>query len=556
MNDEHVDVVIVGAGLAGIGIAAHIARTCPEKRYLLLERRRAIGGTWDLFRYPGVRSDTDVYSFGYEARPWHSPTTMADGASIRDYIAETARESGIDENIRYGLKVTDADWSSTDRCWTLTARHEDGRTQRFRCDFLIACTGYYDYDAGFLPDFPGAEKFSGRCVHPQRWPEDLDWAGRNIVVIGSGATAVTLVPALAAQAAHVTMLQRSPSYIVSLPNIDMLSNLLRRFLPESAVYRFARKRFIALQRGVYLACRRWPKAMRGLLLSQVRKQVGKDVDMKHFTPNYMPWDQRVCAVPDGDLFETVRSGKASVVTDQIEAFNERGVRLKSGQQLDADIIVTATGLVLQVLGGMKLSIDGEPRTLDDRMTYKGVLVQDVPNFATVFGYANAPWTLKVDLVGKYVCRLLRHMTATGQTVVVPREVDKRRTDASILNQLSSGYVQRGDGALPRQGDAYPWRVTHHFGRDRRDAVLDEATSKIVEARILLARAARTRTWPRSATSMRTRSPSSRAQARASGDPWRNCSTVAARAYTVATSTAPPPHRQRRRSATPSRTRST
>ena len=468
MIEEHVDILIVGAGLAGIGIATHILRECPEKRLALLERRGEIGGTWDLFRYPGVRSDTDVYSFGYKARPWRSPTVMADGASIREYIAETAREFGIYEKIRYGLKATSADWSNEDRCWTVTAEREGSReTQRLRCEFLVTCTGYYDYDAGYLPSFPGLADFKGQLVHPQTWPENLDYTGKKVVVIGSGATAVTLVPALAHKAGCVTMLQRSPSYIVSLPNVDTLSLLLRRFLPESIVYRFARKRYIALQRGVYLACRRWPKAMRALLLSQARKHMGNDVDMRNFTPSYMPWDQRVCAVPDADLFEALKSDKASIVTDEIETFTERGVRLKSGLELDADIIVTATGLTLQVLGGMRLSVDGKLRPLDDRLTYKGVLVQDVPNFANVFGYANAPWTLKVDLVGAYLARLLRHMAQKGQTTVTPRDVEGHRTRASILSQLWSGYVQRGDAMLPRQGDAYPWRVTHHFGHDKK-----------------------------------------------------------------------------------------
>ena len=481
MIEEQVDVLIVGAGLAGIGVASHIARECPEKRVVLLERRGAIGGTWDLFRYPGIRSDTDVYSFGYKARPWHSPTVMANGASIRDYIVDTARELGIDEKIRYGMRVASADWSSENRCWIVTAEHESSReTQRFRCEFLVTCTGYYNYDAGYAPNFPGMPDFKGLCVHPQQWPEDLDLTGKKIVVIGSGATAITLVPALATRAAHVTMLQRSPSYIVSLPNLDALSLFLRRFLPESFVYRFARKRYIALQRGVYLACRRWPKAMRALLLSQAKKHLGNSVDMRHFTPSYMPWDQRVCAVPDADLFEAIKSGTASVVTDQIASFTEHGIKLKSGQDLDADIIVTATGLRLQVLGGMKLSVDGEPRPLDERMTYKGVLVQDVPNFASVFGYANAPWTLKVDLVGAYLGRLLRYMSEKRYTTVTPRDVEGHRTSASILSSLSSGYVQRGDAMLPRQGNAHPWAVTHHFGRDKKLLLHDPIEDRWLE----------------------------------------------------------------------------
>lgn len=466
MRSALFDVLIIGAGLSGIGAACQISRAFPEKSLAVLERRNTLGGTWDLFRYPGIRSDSDMFSFGYKFRPWQQPQVMGDGSTIRGYIADTAREFGVDRKIQYGLKILRADWSGSTQQWVVAALHEaSGEMRDYRCRFLITCTGYFNHDAGFLPRFPGEECFKGQRIHPQHWPDSLDYAGKKIVVIGSGATAVTLVPAMADKAAHVTMLQRSPSYIVSVPNFDKISDVLSRIMPASAVYGFARKKNIWLQRAMYLACRRWPNAMRRLLLSLVKKNLGDDVDMKHFTPSYLPWDQRVCVVPDADLFEALKSGRASVVTDGIASFTKTGVRLESGGTLEADIIVTATGLNLQALGGMTLSVDGETRQAHDLMTYKGVLVQDIPNFATVFGYTNAPWTLKADLAGSYLCRLLAHMDAHGHSVVIPHDADDCRVESSILGSLSSGYVRRGDGTLPRQGSKYPWQVTHHFGRD-------------------------------------------------------------------------------------------
>jgi monooxygenase len=466
MDNQHFDVLIIGAGLSGIGVACRMARECPGRTLALLERRDTLGGTWDLFRYPGVRSDSDMFSYGYKLHPWHEPKMMADGPSIRSYIAETARQFGVDNKIHYGLKIVAADWSSTARQWTVTALHEaSGRIHGYSCNFLITCTGYYNHDAGFAPSFPGEERFGGQLIHPQHWPEDLDYTGKNVVVIGSGATAVTLVPAMADKAAHITMLQRSPSYIVSLPGFDTISDVLRRILPDSVVYGFARWRNIALQRGLYLACKRWPKAMRSVLISHMRRKLGKGFDMKHFTPVYMPWEQRLCVVPDADLFEKLKSGKASIVTDQIDAFTETGIRLNSGQELEADIVITATGLAIQMLGGMILSVDGEPRNLRDHMTYKGVLMQDIPNLAAVFGYTNAPWTLKADLAASYLCRLFRYMDETGQVVVIPRAADDRPLDTNILGSLTSGYIRRGNTTLPRQGSTYPWRVSHHFGQD-------------------------------------------------------------------------------------------
>ena len=473
MNEELLDVLIIGAGLSGIGMACHLVRECPGQSFAVLERREAIGGTWDLFRYPGIRSDTDMFSFGYAFRPWHRPTVMGDGPTIRDYIADTAREFGVEKKIRFGVKILAADWSSAEQQWSVKALHEaSGETRSYRCRFLVPCTGYYSHDAGFQPDFPGQEQFKGLRIHPQHWPESLDYAGKKVVVIGSGATAVTLVPAMAEKAAHVTMLQRSPSYIVSVPGVDVISSMLSRVLSESIVYALARRRSIALQRGLYLACRRWPGAMRRLLLSQVRRRAGKGVDMKHFTPSYKPWDQRLCAVPDADLFEQLKSGRASVVTDRIASFTETGIRLASGAQLDADIIISATGLNIQMLGGMMLSVDGVAKNLRDHLTYKGVLVQGMPNVAVIFGYSNAPWTLKADLAAAYLCRLFKHMQAHGHGVAMPVDTENSEVDGSILGSLSSGYVQRGDTILPRQGSKYPWHVSHHYGRDT-DVLLNQ-----------------------------------------------------------------------------------
>lgn len=473
MNTPHVDVLIIGAGLSGIGTACQVTQEFPGKTIAVLERRERIGGTWDLFRYPGIRSDSDMLTFGYKFRPWHELDVLAGGGSIRDYIADTAVEYGIDRKIHYGLKTTTAEWSSAESRWTVTAVHEaSGETRSYTCNFLISCTGYYNYDAGHLPSFPGIDRFGGQTIHPQHWPEDLDYAGKKVVVIGSGATAVTLIPSMAGTAEHVTMLQRSPSYIYSVPSFDKISSVLGRVLPATWVYALGRKRNIAIQRGLYLACRRWPKLMRRVLLSLVRRQVGPAVDMSHFTPSYMPWDERLCAVPDGDLFKALAAGEASVVTDHIDTFTEKGILLKSGQELEADIIVTATGLEVQMLGGMTLSVDGEPRALHDQMTYKGVLVESLPNLAWIFGYTNAPWTLKSDLAAQYLLRLFRHMDDHGHRVATPRDREDSALDMGMLDQLQSGYVQRAKETLPRQGAKAPWKVLMHYGRDRA-MLLDE-----------------------------------------------------------------------------------
>jgi monooxygenase len=490
MAMQHYDILIIGAGLSGIGTACQVTAEFPTKTIAVLERRDRMGGTWDLFRYPGIRSDSDMLSFGYKWRPWRELKVLADGPSIRQYIADTAAEYGVDEKVHYGLKIVGADWSSAESRWTVTALHEvTGETRRYTCGYLISCSGYYNYDAGYMPTFPGVERFTGRCVHPQHWPEDLDYTGKKVVVIGSGATAVTLVPAMAGDAAHVAMLQRSPSYVFSLPAFDKISEVLGRILPDEWVYELGRRRNVVIQRALYKACRRWPRLMRRFLLRQVRRRVGSSFDMTHFTPKYMPWDERLCAVPDGDLFDVLRCGEASVVTDEIETFTETGILLQSGRELDADIIVTATGLNLQMLGGMKLSVDGEARELHDQMTYKGVLVQDMPNLAWMFGYTNAPWTLKSDIAGAYLCRLFKHMDENCYAVATPRDAENCVTDHGMLDQLQSGYVQRAKDIMPRQGSKLPWKVLMHYEKDSRmlleepvmDDVLSFAAAAPVEA---------------------------------------------------------------------------
>ena len=461
------DVLIVGAGLSGIGMACHLARESPGQRVAILERRHAIGGTWDLFRYPGIRSDSDMFSFGYAFRPWNELKVLADGPSIRQYVQDTAREYGVDKKIRFGLKTVSADFSTATDRWTVVALDEaSGSEQRFTARVLVCCTGYYNYDQGYLPDFPGVKSFKGRIVHPQHWPEDLDYSGKKVVVIGSGATAVTVVPAMADKAAKVTMLQRSPSYVFSVPGIDKLSGALGKVLPEPLVYKLARTRNIVLQRWMYRAAKRWPEATRKMLLASVRKQLGDKVDMRHFTPRYMPWDERLCAVPNGDLFKALRKGKAEIVTDHIDTFTETGIRLKSGQTLDADIIVTATGLQIQVFGGVGLRVDGKPCTVNQLMTYKGTLLQDVPNMAWIIGYTNASWTLKADIAAQYICRLVNHMDANGLTRFTARAPAGEMQDETIMDSLGSGYIQRARDTLPRQGRGTPWRVLHSYADDK------------------------------------------------------------------------------------------
>ncbi|ULQ47645.1 NAD(P)/FAD-dependent oxidoreductase [Flagellatimonas centrodinii] len=466
MKNNHFDVLIIGAGLSGIGAACHLVRECPKKSFAVLERREAIGGTWDLFRYPGIRSDSDMYSFGYSFRPWTEPRVLADGPSIRRYVNETAQEYGVDKHIRFGRKVLSADWSSALGVWTVEALDEQtGKAERYTAGFVIGCTGYYNYDAGYRPDFPGEKDFKGQIVHPQHWPETLDYKGKRVVVIGSGATAITLVPSMADTAEHVTMLQRSPTYILTVPAVDPIARNLQRLLPSKLAYRLNRGRNIAINRLLYRMARARPKVVKRLLLGLVRKQLGGTIDMRHFTPHYNPWDERLCVVPNGDLFKALRSGRASMATDHIERFTKTGIQLKSGEHLDADIIVTATGLDVQMLGGVKMAVDGEPVQINQLLTYKGVLVEGIPNAAIVFGYTNISWTLKADIASEYVCRLLKHMDRKGYTRVVPRDHGDNLTDDTVLGALSSGYIRRSADRLPRQGREMPWQVRQDYVRD-------------------------------------------------------------------------------------------
>jgi cation diffusion facilitator CzcD-associated flavoprotein CzcO len=475
---EHVDVLIVGAGLSGIGAAAHLQRELPGTSYTILESRGAIGGTWDLFRYPGIRSDSDMYTLGYRFRPWTADKAIADGESIREYVRDTAREGGIDKHIRFHLRVVRADWDSSTARWTVTAERTDGDATeqvQLTCGFLFTCSGYYRYDQGYTPEFAGTERFAGRIVHPQHWPEDLDYTDKRVVVIGSGATAVTLVPAMADQAAHVTMLQRSPSYIVSLPGVDRVAMGLRKVLPGNLAYAVTRAKNVAVSTGIYQLSQRRPKLARKLIREGVKRQLppGYEVDV-HFKPAYNPWDQRLCLVPDGDLFRAIRHGKASVSTDHIKTFTETGIELESGTTLDADIVITATGLNLIPFGGTQLAVDGEDVSLPDTMAYKGLMLSGVPNFAYVVGYTNASWTLKADLVCEYVCRVLRHMRTNGYDTCVP-ERDPDVAEEPFLD-FSAGYVLRSLDKLPKQGAKAPWRLRQNYLRDvitlRRSPVTD------------------------------------------------------------------------------------
>ena len=461
---EHVDVLIVGAGLSGIGAGYHLQHRCPSESYAILESRAAIGGTWDLFRYPGVRSDSDMHTLGYSFRPWTAAKSIADGPAIRDYVVDTAKIYGIDRHIRFDHKVRNAAWSTVDACWTVTAE-TGGAEVQFTCGFLFMCSGYYSYDAGYTPDFPGIAGYQGILIHPQQWRDDIDYAGKQVVVIGSGATAVTIVPEMAKTAAHVTMLQRSPSYVVARPEEDALANRLRRWLPAKLAYGLTRWKNVLLGMYFFNKCRSDPATVKNLLLKGVHEALGPDYDVAtHFTPRYNPWDQRLCLVPNGDLFAAIKSGAASVVTDHIERFTETGLQLRSGQMLDADIVVSATGLDLVVLGGLQLSIDGEPVELAKALTYKGMMYQDVPNLAFSFGYTNASWTLKADLTCEYVCRLLNRMKRLGAHQMTPR-----LTDASIVAEpwldFSSGYVQRSLAKFPKQGSKAPWKLHQNYARD-------------------------------------------------------------------------------------------
>ena len=466
----HFDMLIIGAGLSGIGAAWRLQDKCPGKSYAILEQRDAIGGTWDLFRYPGIRSDSDMHTLGYGFRPWTEAKAIADGPSIRKYVSDTAHEAGIEENIRFGHSVQRAEWSSETARWTVTALH-DGVAKRMTCSFLMNCTGYYRYDKGYRPEFPGEDAYKGTFVHPQHWPEDLDYAGKRVVVIGSGATAVTIVPEMAKTAAKVTMLQRSPTYVVSRPGEDAFANFLRKVLPAKWAYGITRWRNILLQKIFFHQARTKPAQTRAQLTRRAQKALGPDYPVDpHFTPRYDPWDQRLCLIPDSDLFEALKVGKAEIVTDEIETFTGHGMKLKSGAELDADIVVTATGLDLQFLGGMEVVVDGEVVKPRDELVYRGAMISGMPNLFFIFGYVNASWTLRADLVSDYACRLINYMGDEGYIVATPEPVGDVGPTAPWL-EFSSGYVQRAIDRFPKQGSVGPWQYHQNYTRDLREMKL-------------------------------------------------------------------------------------
>ncbi|CAA0102081.1 Putative FAD-containing monooxygenase MymA [BD1-7 clade bacterium] len=457
------DIIIIGAGLSGIGAACHFKRHCPGKRVRILEARENMGGTWDLFRYPGIRSDSDMFTLGYNFKPWTDSKAIADGESILEYIRETAKEHRIDESIEYGCKVRAMNWCSRSSRWTLTVDTDEG-PQEYQSQFVLSCTGYYDYEAGYEPAYPEKDVYQGQFIHPQFWPEDFDYAGKKVVVIGSGATAVTIVPAMADKAAQVTMLQRSPSYMIAMPTEDKMLNGLYRFLPEKLAYMLGRGRNILINWLGYKYMRAFPAQGRGFLLKMAKKALPADFDMKHFSPSYNPWDERLCAVTDGDMFEAISQGKVAIETDHIARFVETGIELKSGKVLEADAVVSATGLNLKVMSGIAITVDDQPYDITQKMYYKGILFEDLPNLGMVFGYTNASWTLKSDLISEYFCRLINHMSANGYTQVKPVNSDKSMAWIPFVD-MSSGYIKRAESIIPKQGAQYPWRLHQNYVRD-------------------------------------------------------------------------------------------
>ncbi|MEM9714025.1 MAG: NAD(P)/FAD-dependent oxidoreductase [Actinomycetota bacterium] len=467
---EHVDVLIVGAGISGIGAAYHLQQQCPDRSYTILEGRDRIGGTWDLFRYPGVRSDSDMHTLGYSFKPWTHEKSIADGPSILEYLHETVAEFGIEDRIRFGHLVEQADWSSDEARWAVRARRTDtGEAVELTCSFLFMCSGYYSYRGGYTPELAGRDDFRGQIVHPQAWPEDLDHTGKRVAVIGSGATAMTIVPAMAGEAEHVTMIQRSPTYVVARPDVDPINRALRKVLPEKAAYAITRRKNIVLGQLFYKKTRTDPGKVREQLLGLARKEIGDEAVDAHFTPEYDPWDQRLCLIPNGDLYDALNAETASVVTGTIDRITETGVRMTSGDEVEADIIVTATGLQLVTIGDMDFTVDGEPVDFADTWTYKGLAYSGVPNLVSSFGYINASWTLRADITCGYVCRVLNHLRDTGTDIAVPtlRPSDRDMPERPFIDDFSSGYMQRMMPMLPRQGDRAPWINPQMYGADKK-----------------------------------------------------------------------------------------
>lgn len=480
------DVLIIGAGISGIGAASYLRMDAPDKTFEIWERRSDIGGTWDLFRYPGIRSDSDMYTLGYKFKPWMKHQVLADGPSIKSYLKETASEYNVTDKITFGRKITRVEWDSRDARWTVTAVDEaTGEEHSARARHVLMCTGYYDYDNPYTPDFPGLTDFKGQVIHPQHWPEDLDYKGKRVIVIGSGATAATLVPSMADDTAHITMLQRSPTYFAAVPNTDRLSKILTKFLPKRRVFQLVRAIRIRMQRWMYNKMQSNPDKWRKRLQDGVEKALEGTADMKHFTPSYGPWDQRLCALPENDLFVAIRSGKASVVTDEIERFDDTGIQLKSGDHLEADIIITATGLSLKMMGGVDLVVDGETIPHNSVMTYKSLMLENIPNLAFVLGYVNASWTLKVGIAMDYYIKMMKLLDERGLDFAVPRTSDQSlKLDTCVFDSLSSGYVQRAHQTLPRQGETLPWRVLHDYMHDRtmlRNDPVDDGTLQFERA---------------------------------------------------------------------------
>ena len=467
--EKQVDILIIGAGISGIGLAVHLSKHCPQRQFEILERRDSFGGTWDLFRYPGIRSDSDMSTFGYNFKPWGKEKVLASGAEIKSYLKDVISENQLKDKIHFGHRVLSANYDSTQKKWLVEIEDQNKKKQTWAANFVMGCTGYYNYDQGYAPKFPQQEDFKGQFIHPQHWPENLDYTGKKVVIIGSGATAITLVPSLVkGGAGHVTMLQRSPTYIATVPSIDIIYEKARKFISEEKVYDFTRTRNIAMQRAIYALAQKYPKVLRRILLKGVELQLKGKVDMKHFTPNYNPWEQRLCVVPDGDLFKALRNGQASVETDQIEKFTANGVQLKSGKHLEADIVVSATGLQVQILGGVKGSVDGQPMNTSKHMLYQGVMVSDVPNMAMIIGYINASWTLKVDIAAEYICRLVNHMDKNGYDEVIAPSDQAEFLQDTVMGGLTAGYIARAADVMPKQGRHAPWKVTNNYLADRKD----------------------------------------------------------------------------------------